>query len=71
MKITIDGLQNICGVSVVGQDFEKFRKFNLMEINRPEPKRPPPASADEIKPGGEVIPEAGAKSPGEDKLEER
>jgi tRNA acetyltransferase TAN1 len=40
---TIDlHVQNICGVSVVGSDFDKLKKYNLAEIFEPTPK---PAAA--------------------------
>ena len=32
------GLQNICGMSVVGSDFDKLKRFNLAEIYDPTPK---------------------------------
>ena len=35
---TIDQQQNICGVSVVGSDFEKLKKYNLAEIFEPTPR---------------------------------
>lgn len=30
--------QNICGMSVVGHDFDKLKRFNLAEIYDPRPK---------------------------------
>jgi hypothetical protein len=30
--LTVLVWQNVCGMSVVGQDFEKFKRFNLSEI---------------------------------------
>ncbi|KAI9871318.1 MAG: hypothetical protein M1830_003036 [Pleopsidium flavum] len=30
--------QNICGMSVVGSDFEKLKRYNLTEIYDPTPK---------------------------------
>lgn len=30
--------QNICGVSVVGSDYDKLKRYNLAEIFEPTPK---------------------------------
>jgi tRNA acetyltransferase TAN1 len=30
--LTLLVLQNVCGMSVVGKDFEKLKRFNLSEI---------------------------------------
>jgi tRNA acetyltransferase TAN1 len=39
--------QNVCGMSVVGNDFEELKRFNLAEIYQPTPQpindaMPPP-----------------------------
>ena len=33
--------QNVCGMSVVGPEFETFKRFNLAEINRQHDEDPP------------------------------
>lgn len=30
--------QNVCGMSVVGSDYEKLKRYNLSEIYEPTPK---------------------------------
>ena len=30
--------QNVCGMSVVGPDFERLKRFNLAEIFEPTPR---------------------------------
>lgn len=30
--------QNVCGMSVVGNDYEKLKRYNLSEIYEPTPK---------------------------------
>ena len=30
--------KNVCGMSVVSKDFEKFKRFNLAELYDPTPK---------------------------------
>lgn len=36
--------KNICGVSVVGSDFEELKRYNLSEIFDPTPIPPTPAT---------------------------
>ncbi|GAB7346372.1 hypothetical protein MBLNU457_5079t1 [Dothideomycetes sp. NU457] len=43
--ILIEVYKNICGMSVVGGDFEQLKRFNLAEIYEPTPKAPKPLEA--------------------------
>ncbi|KAL8741010.1 MAG: hypothetical protein Q9190_006338 [Brigantiaea leucoxantha] len=36
--ILVDVYRNVCGMSVVNKDFEKFKRFNLAELYDPTPK---------------------------------
>jgi len=45
LLILVEIYKNICGISVVGSDFDKLKKFNLDEIFEPTP-RPAPAQKD-------------------------
>ncbi|KAK2773710.1 hypothetical protein FQN52_004517 [Onygenales sp. PD_12] len=36
--ILVDVVQNICGMSVVGRDYEELKRYNLSEIYEPTPK---------------------------------
>ncbi|EEH44426.2 uncharacterized protein PADG_00715 [Paracoccidioides brasiliensis Pb18] len=41
--ILVDIVQNICGMSVVGRDYDELKKYNISEIYDPTPKPPRPA----------------------------
>ncbi|KFY18515.1 hypothetical protein V493_08553 [Pseudogymnoascus sp. VKM F-4281 (FW-2241)] len=45
--ILVELYQNVCGISVVGSDWETLKRFNLNEIYLPTPKPGPVASATE------------------------
>lgn len=50
MLTSVGVLQNICGMSVVGDDWESFKRYNLAEIYHPTPKPgAEPSSNAEIK----------------------
>ncbi len=34
----LSGVQNVCGMSVVGSDFDRLKRYNLAEIYDPTPK---------------------------------
>lgn len=38
LLILVDVYRNVCGMSVVGNDYEKLKKYNLAEIYSPTPK---------------------------------
>ncbi|KAK2809870.1 hypothetical protein FQN50_003511 [Emmonsiellopsis sp. PD_5] len=49
--ILVDVVQNICGMSVVGRDYEELKRYNLSEIYEPtpKPKIAPAPAAEETK----------------------
>ncbi|KLJ12792.1 hypothetical protein EMPG_12211 [Blastomyces silverae] len=42
LLILVDIVQNICGMSVVGPDYDELKRYNLSEIYDPTPKPGPP-----------------------------
>ncbi|KAK8155546.1 hypothetical protein BC567DRAFT_38674 [Phyllosticta citribraziliensis] len=41
LLILVDIYKNMCGISVVGEEFERLKRFNLSEIYEPSPKEQP------------------------------
>lgn len=41
LLILVDIYKNLCGMSVVGHDFERLKRYNLSEIYEPTPKEQP------------------------------
>ncbi|KAK7558206.1 hypothetical protein BKA81DRAFT_370217 [Phyllosticta paracitricarpa] len=41
LLILVDVYKNMCGISVVGDEFERLKRFNLSEIYEPSPKEQP------------------------------
>ena len=41
LLILVDVYRNVCGMSVVGNDYEKLKRYNLAEIYSPTPKLEP------------------------------
>ncbi|PGH18886.1 hypothetical protein AJ80_04304 [Polytolypa hystricis UAMH7299] len=60
--ILVDVLQNICGMSVVGPDYEELKRYNLAEIYNPTPK---PSTSHEPPKGADVDPKPTEPSPAE------
>lgn len=58
-----NGLQNICGVSVVDHRFEELKRYNIAEIFDPTPKE----EAAKVEKGGD---EAGKEAVQDDKVAE-
>ncbi|KAI9727781.1 MAG: hypothetical protein M1834_007928 [Cirrosporium novae-zelandiae] len=50
LLILVDVYKNICGMSVVGNDFEQLKRFNLAEIYNPTPPPQPKSSTREPSP---------------------
>lgn len=48
-KSLTDSSQNVVGMSVVGGDYDKLKRFNLAEIYDPSPKEESAATATETK----------------------
>ncbi|KAK8203896.1 THUMP domain-containing protein [Phyllosticta capitalensis] len=44
LLILVDIYKNMCGISVVGEEFERLKRFNLSEIYEPSPKEQPKES---------------------------
>jgi tRNA acetyltransferase TAN1 len=66
-------LQNICGMSVVGDDWESFKRYNLAEIYQPtqKPGAEPSSNAEnEATPNSVTTNEAKAQPPEADKKPE-
>jgi tRNA acetyltransferase TAN1 len=38
LSLTDTGFKTVCGMSVVGSDWEEFKRFNLAELHRPPPE---------------------------------
>jgi len=52
LLILVNVVQNLCGMSVVGSDYDKLKGYNLAEIYNPSPNQKTSANFPEQRPNG-------------------
>ncbi|OJD20839.1 hypothetical protein ACJ73_07824 [Blastomyces percursus] len=55
LLILVDIVQNICGMSVVGPDYDELKRYNLSEIYDPTPKPGPKPSSAPVPPAAAPV----------------